>query len=88
MKRRTNITQFLTFTLAEEVFALDISTVREVLDYTPVTKVPQMPAYMRGVINLRGEVLPVLDMKLKFGLGEMEKNQKHLYYHRGGHPGR
>ncbi|GFO68276.1 chemotaxis protein CheW [Geomonas limicola] len=60
--------QYLTFTLDSETFALDIHKVREVLDLTEVTKVPQTPAFMRGVINLRGNVVPVLDLRLKFGL--------------------
>ena len=60
--------QYLTFKLGEEVFALDITKVREVLEYTAVTKVPQTPAFMRGVINLRGGVVPVVDMRLKFGM--------------------
>jgi purine-binding chemotaxis protein CheW len=60
-------TQFLTFKLEEELFALDISKVREVLDFTRVTKVPQTPEYMSGVINLRGSVVPVIDLRLKFG---------------------
>lgn len=64
------VTQYLSFKLGEEVFALDISKVREVLDFTTVTKVPQTPDYMRGVINLRGGVVPVVDMKLKFGMEE------------------
>ena len=63
-------TQYLTFKLAEELFALDISTVREVLDYSRVTKVPQTPDFMRGVINLRGSVVPVVDMRRKFGMPE------------------
>ncbi|WP_243373053.1 chemotaxis protein CheW [Geotalea sp. SG265] len=65
-------TQYLTFTLDEEVFALDIGKVREVLDYTTVTKVPQTPDFMRGVINLRGNVVPVVDMRLKFGIDATE----------------
>lgn len=65
--------QYLTFRLEEEVFALDISTVREVLDFTTVTKVPKMPDYLRGVINLRGSVVPVVDLKPKFGMGKTEK---------------
>jgi purine-binding chemotaxis protein CheW len=60
--------QFLTFRLDEEVYALDILQVREVLDYTTITKVPKMPQFMRGVINLRGGVVPVIDLRLKFGL--------------------
>lgn len=60
--------QVLTFKLGEEIFAVDIMSVREVLDFTKITKVPQTPEFMRGVINLRGNVVPVIDLKLKFGL--------------------
>ena len=66
-------TQYLSFNLDEEIFALDISKVREVLDYTTVTKVPQTPEFMRGIINLRGSVVPVVDLRLKFGMSETEK---------------
>ena len=66
-------TQYLSFNLDDEVFALDISKVREVLEYTTVTKVPQTPAFMQGVINLRGSVVPVIDMRLKFGMSVTEK---------------
>jgi len=65
--------QYLTFKLADEVFALDITQVREVLDYTAVTKVPKMPEFMRGVINLRGSVVPVVDMRMKFGMEKTER---------------
>lgn len=63
---------YLTFTLDEEDFAVDVSNVREVLDFTSVTKVPRTPDFMKGVINLRGSVVPVVDMRLKFGLQEAE----------------
>ncbi len=66
-------TQYLSFNLNDEVFALDIGKVREVLEFSTVTKVPQTPEFMRGVINLRGGVVPVIDMKLKFGMGETGK---------------
>jgi purine-binding chemotaxis protein CheW len=69
----TETTQYLTFKLGDEVFALDIAKVREVLDFTSVTKVPRTPEFMRGVINLRGNVVPVVDMKLKFGMERTEK---------------
>jgi purine-binding chemotaxis protein CheW len=69
----TEATQYLSFNLDEEIFALDISKVREVLDYTTVTKVPQTPEFMRGIINLRGSVVPVIDLRLKFGMSETEK---------------
>jgi purine-binding chemotaxis protein CheW len=66
-------TQYLTFKLDEEIFALDIAKVREVLDYTTITKVPRTPEFMRGVINLRGSVVPVVDMRLKFGMTKTDK---------------
>lgn len=69
----TEMTQYLTFKLEDEVFALDINKVREVLDFTTATKVPQTPDFMRGVINLRGNVVPVVDMRLKFGMPVTEK---------------
>ena len=69
----TGTTHYLTFRLADEVYALDIGKVREVLDYTTVTKVPRTPDFMRGVINLRGSVVPVVDLRLKFGLAATEK---------------
>jgi purine-binding chemotaxis protein CheW len=64
----TETTQYLTFKLDEEVFALDVAKVREILEYTTVTKVPRTPDFMRGVINLRGSVVPVIDLRLKFGM--------------------
>ncbi len=67
------ITQYLTFKLSDEVFALDIAKVREVLDYTTITRVPQTPGFMRGVINLRGSVVPVVDMRLKLGMSATER---------------
>lgn len=68
-----DMNQYLTFKLQDEVFGLAIGKVREVLDFTTVTKVPRTPDYMRGVINLRGSVVPVVDLHLKFGLEETEK---------------
>lgn len=65
--------QYLTFKLHDEVFGLAIGKVREVLDFTTITKVPRTPDYMRGVINLRGSVVPVMDLHLKFGLPQAEK---------------
>ena len=59
--------QFLTFTLGEGVFAMDIRTVREIIQYGPMTTVPLMPGFVRGVINLRGAVVPVIDLQARFG---------------------
>ncbi len=69
----TETTQYLTFKLGDEIFALDIGKVREVLDFTSATKVPRTPDFMRGVINLRGSVVPVVDLRLKFGMSATEK---------------
>ena len=64
--------QYLTFTLGEETYALDIFRVCEVLEFTKATKVPRTPDFMRGVINLRGKVVPVIDLNLKFELPQSE----------------
>jgi purine-binding chemotaxis protein CheW len=67
------ISQYLTFTLDGGRFAIDIERTREVLAFTSTTKVPRTPDFMRGVINLRGHVVPVIDLRLKFGLARTEK---------------
>jgi purine-binding chemotaxis protein CheW len=59
--------QYLTFMLGEEVFSMDIRTVREIIQYGPLTTVPLMPGFVRGVINLRGAVVPVIDLQARFG---------------------
>ena len=64
--------QYLTFSLDKEQFAVDIRKVREVLEFSKVTKVPRTPDFMRGVINLRGSVVPVIDLRLKLGLSRTE----------------
>lgn len=66
--------QYLTFKLEDEVYAVDVAKVREILDFPPITKVPRTPEFMRGVINLRGSVVPVVDMRLKFGMTRTEKS--------------
>jgi purine-binding chemotaxis protein CheW len=62
------VRQFLSFRLGEEVFAIDVTKTHEVLDYPAVTRVPQTPPFMLGVVNLRGSVVPVIDLRLKFGM--------------------
>ncbi|MFW5729545.1 MAG: chemotaxis protein CheW, partial [Spirochaetota bacterium] len=68
----TTTNQYLTFVLAGEYYALPVATVREVLELQEVTRIPQMAEYMKGVINVRGSVLPVIDLRLKFGMEEAE----------------
>lgn len=70
----TDVLQHLSFKLKKETFAFEISQVREVLDFTEVTKIPGTPPFMRGVLNLRGNVVPVIDLQLKFGMGRTEKS--------------
>ena len=60
--------KYLTFTLAEEEYGIGILKVKEIIGIMPITTVPQTPDYMKGVINLRGKVIPVVDLRLKFGM--------------------
>jgi purine-binding chemotaxis protein CheW len=70
----TEAEQYLTFKLADEVFAVEVGKVREILEYIPITRVPRTPDFMRGVINVRGSVVPVIDLRLKFGMTETEQS--------------
>ncbi len=65
--------KYLTFTLSSELFAIEIDKVKEVQDLVEITRIPQSPEFMRGVINLRGNAVPVFDLKSKFGLGHTEQ---------------
>lgn len=64
-----DVTQYLTFRLGDEVYGLDVIHIKEVLGVPRITRVPRMPEYLSRVINLRGNVVPVLDVRQKFGLG-------------------
>jgi purine-binding chemotaxis protein CheW len=68
------IEQFLTFTLASETYALEVSKVREVLEMSSITPLPRTPEFLRGVINVRGSVVPVIDLRLKLGMTRTEKS--------------
>jgi purine-binding chemotaxis protein CheW len=70
IKLTTN--SYLTFKLREETFAVSVSKVLEILEIPQITKVPQTPEYMRGVLNLRGNVLPVIDTRLRFGMDKAD----------------
>ncbi|KPQ28483.1 MAG: purine-binding chemotaxis protein CheW [Marinobacter excellens HL-55] len=61
------VSDFLTFSVDEELFAIEIMKVKEILEYSSLTSVPLMPPFIRGVINLRGSVVPVVDLKVRFG---------------------
>jgi purine-binding chemotaxis protein CheW len=68
--------QYLTFVMDGDTFAVNIQHVREVVEYTDVTRIPRTPAFMRGVINLRGGVLPIIDLRLKFDLPAKETDRE------------
>lgn len=63
--------QYLTFSLAGEEYGIDILKVQEIRGWAPVTKVPSAPPFVRGVMNLRGAIVPVIDLRLRFGLDSM-----------------
>ena len=64
----TESNQYMTFKLGDELFAINVAQVREVLEVSQITKVPTAPDYMRGVVNVRGKAIPVVDLRLRFGL--------------------
>ncbi|MBK1877474.1 chemotaxis protein CheW [Pelagicoccus mobilis] len=64
--------QFITFRLGDELFAINVSQVREVLELSEITKVPTAPDFMKGVVNVRGTAIPVVDLRQKFGLPSVE----------------
>jgi purine-binding chemotaxis protein CheW len=62
--------EFLTFVLGDEHYALDIMSVKEIRGYEAVTKIANAPAFIKGVINLRGDIVPIVDLRIKFNVGE------------------
>jgi purine-binding chemotaxis protein CheW len=68
-------TQFLTFLLDEKEYGLDLFKIQEIRGYAPVTPIPNVPPHVRGVMNLRGTVLPVIDLRMKFRLPPIEYNK-------------
>jgi purine-binding chemotaxis protein CheW len=72
-KLETKTSTYLTFRIGSEDFAVDVLKVREILELVRITQVPKTPDFMKGVINLRGSVVPVVDMHIKFGLKDEER---------------
>ena len=68
--------KYLTFKLAEEEYGLDIMKVQEIIGIMPVTKVPRVPDYVRGVINLRGRIIPTIELRKKFGLETVDDTER------------
>lgn len=69
------INSYLSFRLADEAFAIHVNRVHKIMEVSEITEVPKSPDYMKGVINLRGEVLPVIDTRRKFGMPEAEQTK-------------
>lgn len=74
----TTASEYLTFRLAGESYAVDVLSVRELRGWTPTTTLPNAPPYVCGLINLRGTVLTVIDLALRFGLPRPEPDQRHV----------
>lgn len=72
----SQLVQVVTFQLFGEVFALPILDVREIIRMTPITPVPQAPGFVEGVINLRGQILPIVDLRKRFGLAPQERTEE------------
>src|ERR1700742_198571 len=70
--------QFLTFTIEDEEFGVDIMTVREIKGWTETTRLPNAPEFMRGVMNLRGLIIPIFDLRMRFHRGRTEATAKHV----------
>lgn len=70
-----DLREYLTFTLGDEEYGVDILKVQEIRGYDTVTKIPDAPAFIKGVINLRGTIVPVVDLRIKFHLGTADYNQ-------------
>lgn len=70
--------QFITFSIADEEFGVDIVTVQEIKGWTATTTLPSAPPYMRGVLNLRGIIVPIYDLRARFGLGDTVPSKNHV----------
>ena len=76
-KERTDLDgKFLTFVLGDEIYGIEILKAREIIGLMDITTVPQTPDYMKGVINLRGKVIPVIDLRMKFSMKKGERTQE------------
>jgi purine-binding chemotaxis protein CheW len=70
--------QFISFTIGDEEYGVDIMAIREIKGWTATTELPNTPDYMRGVINLRGAIIPILDLRARFGAGLTEAQARHV----------
>jgi len=73
--------EFLTFVLGKEHYALDIMSVKEIRGYEAVTKIANAPAFIKGVMNLRGDIVPIVDLRIKFSVGEASYDEFTIVHH-------
>lgn len=76
IKDNGTVRKFLTFKLAKEEYGISIMKIREIIGLMPITVLPQTPSYVKGVINLRGKVIPIIDLRAKFGLEEIPHTER------------
>ena len=74
----THTAQFITFSVGDEEFGIDIVTVREIKGWAETTSLPNTPTFMRGVLNLRGTIVPIYDLRARFGLGQTQATTNHV----------
>jgi purine-binding chemotaxis protein CheW len=75
----SSLNKYLMFTVENEYYAIPIAKVQEIIRYTPITPLHETTSFLRGVINLRGKIIPIVDMRLKFGLPEKEYNERTVF---------
>jgi purine-binding chemotaxis protein CheW len=75
-KEDTQKGKFLTFSLGREVYAIEIKYVTEIIGIQPITEVPELPSYIKGIINLRGKIIPVMDVRLRFKKNPVDYNDR------------
>lgn len=73
---RARAGKYLTFQLGQEFYGIEVLQIREIVRLTDITPVPQMPGYIKGVVNLRGKIIPVVDLRLKFGLTQVQTTER------------
>ncbi|MCQ3971320.1 chemotaxis protein CheW, partial [Klebsiella pneumoniae] len=78
MNAMTDPRELIAFRIGDQEFCVDIRSVREIRGWAPATPLPQSPAYVRGVLNLRGAVLPIIDLSSRLGLGTAEPSARHV----------
>lgn len=78
MTDNTNHSEFVSFCIGEQEYCVDIMKVREIRGWTPATMLPDAPAYVQGVINLRGTVLPIVDLSERLGMGKAAPSERHV----------